>query len=65
MISDFCNVDKINYNFSNCFACIYIVELKEIDDVDLKGIYWQVKFPFMMSNRDVSLYKILIIYMYT
>ena len=32
-----------------------LIELTEISNGDVTGIYWQVKFPFMMSNRDVSL----------
>lgn len=33
---------------------ILFIELREIKDGETEGIYWQVKFPFMMSNRDVS-----------
>ena len=34
---------------------IFIPELKEIEDEEgNKGIYWQINFPFFMSNRDVS-----------
>ena len=33
----------------------FIPELKEIEDEEgNKGIYWQINFPFFMSNRDVS-----------
>ena len=36
----------------------FIPELKEIEDEEgNKGIYWQINFPFFMSNRDVSFYK--------
>ena len=29
-------------------------ELREIKEVDKQGIYWQVKLPFPLANRDVS-----------
>lgn len=34
----------------------YLTELKEIEENGKQGIYWQINFPFMMSNRDVSFY---------
>ena len=30
------------------------LDLREFEDADTKGIYWNVNFPFPMSNRDVS-----------
>lgn len=36
-----------------CFV-LMIPDLYEIEEGDKKGIYWQVKFPFPLANRDVS-----------
>lgn len=33
---------------------LMIPDLYEIEEGDKKGIYWQVKFPFPLANRDVS-----------
>ncbi|XP_013390274.1 phosphatidylcholine transfer protein-like [Lingula anatina] len=30
----------------------YVNDLREIEEGINKGIYWQINFPFMMSNRD-------------
>ncbi|XP_002740848.1 phosphatidylcholine transfer protein-like [Saccoglossus kowalevskii] len=30
----------------------YVKELREINEGDKNGVYWQVNFPFPMSNRD-------------
>jgi len=35
----------------------YVKELYECDDEGVQSIYWNVNYPWPMSNRDVSLLK--------
>lgn len=36
------------------YFVLMVPDLYEIEEDDKKGIYWQVKFPFPLANRDVS-----------